>query len=93
MKTVVVTRHPSLVEHLKERGIIDESAEVIEHATENDVRGNHVIGILPVHLASLAGRYTNLTMNVPKELRGEELTIEQVREFAGEPVTYEVRVL
>lgn len=93
MDTIVVTRHPALVEYLKERGVIDNDVEVVDHATAEIVKGKHVIGVLPTHLAALTGKYTNVGLNVPKELRGEELTLEQVRQYASTPTDYEIRVL
>lgn len=85
---VVVTRHPALVDYLAELGIVAE--EVITHATAEDVAGKHVIGVLPLHLAALTVTVTTVPLNIPPELRGEELTLEQVREFAGTPATYYV---
>lgn len=89
--TVVVTRHPALVEHLRREGIISADAEVITHATPEQVTGRHVIGVLPLRLAALAASVTEVPLNVPAELRGQELTLEQVRRYAGAPITYTVR--
>ena len=41
---LVVTRHPALVELLRERGIVGPDVEVREHVTAEDVRGRHVVG-------------------------------------------------
>lgn len=88
---LVVTRHEELVVLLRERGIISgDDIEVIEHATASDVRGRDVIGVLPLHLAALARSVTTVPMRIAAELRGRELTIEQVREFARAPETYRV---
>lgn len=89
---VVVTRHPALVEYLREEGVIDETTEIIEHASPDDVRGRHVIGVLPHHLSASAeaASVTEVPLNLPPELRGQELTVEQVRQYAGEPSTYVV---
>ena len=85
---VIVTRHAGLVEYLEEAGIIPAGTPVIGQASVEDVKGKHVIGVLPNHLAVHAASLTEIPLNLPIELRGKELTIEQVREFAGEPVTY-----
>ena len=110
MSELVVTRHPALVDYLREEGIIparrDEFAdylqnqgiipvsydevEVISHATEDDVAGRDVIGVLPLRLAAEAKSITEVPMNVPPELRGQELTIDQIREYAGSATTYRV---
>ncbi len=88
---LVVTRHKALVEYLKEIDLINDRDPVISHATDVDVDGNHVIGVLPLSLASLCATVTEIPMNIPPELRGKELSIEQVRQYAGWPRTYEVR--
>ena len=90
MKTVIVTRHLAFIAHLQEIGLAPDDAEIITHATPEAVRGAHVIGMLPLHLAAEAAQVTTVPLNVPTELRGQELTIEQVREFAGEPESFVV---
>lgn len=87
---VVVTRHPALVEYLTELGVVPADTEVVTHATAEQVRGRHVFGVLPLHLAAEAASVTEVTLHVPAELRGVELTLEQVRQFAGPLVEYKV---
>lgn len=87
---VVVTRHPALVEYLTELGVVHAGTEVVTHATAEQVRGRHVFGVLPLHLAAEAASVTEVTLHVPAELRGVELTLEQVRQFAGPLTTYKV---
>ena len=89
-ETVVVTRHPALVEYLVEIGLIPADTAVIAHATIDDVRNKHVIGVLPLSLAVHAVSVTEVAMALPPELRGKELDIDQVRASAGAPVTYTV---
>jgi len=91
--TIVVTRHPALVALLQERGLIEEGVRVIPHATPQDVRGKHVIGILPLSLAALAASVTEIPLNLSAELRGKELDLETLRRIAAEPVTYKVTVV
>lgn len=87
---VVVTRHAALVEYLTELGVVPAGTEVVTHATAEQVRGRHVFGVLPLHLAAEAASVTEVPLNVPAELRGVELTLEQVRQFAGPLVEYKV---
>lgn len=87
---VVVTRHRALVEYLIEIGLVPNGTPVIEHATEDDVSGAHVIGVLPVHLAALALSYTEIPLNAPKDTRGQELNLDDVRKYAGRPRTFKV---
>lgn len=90
VRPVVVTRHPALVEYLTELGVVPAGTEVVAHATAEQVRGRHVFGVLPLHLAAEARRVTEVPLHVPAELRGVELTLAQVRQFAGPLTSYVV---
>lgn len=85
---VLVTRHEALVEYFKELGI--KFDKVISHATEGDVRGNDVYGILPLHLASLANTVTTIDMNLPAEMRGKELSLTDIEAYFTGMSTYKV---
>ena len=87
---VVVTRHAALIDHLIDIGVIDGDTPVLTHVTPDDVRGKHVIGVLPMHLAVEARSITEVPLKIPAELRGQELDLGQVRDFASHPVTYHV---
>jgi hypothetical protein len=94
METVVVTRHQNLLKYLKEICLVTGNEIVITgNATPDDVRGKHVIGVLPNFLAAEAACLTEVPLRIPQELRGRELSIEEIREFAGEPTSYKVAVV
>ena len=75
MDTVIVTRHSGLVEWLKRRGI---EGEVVSHADEETVRGKRVYGVLPFRLAALADEFVEVSFAVPVELRGKELSADDI---------------
>lgn len=54
---LVITRHVSLVEYLKEIGIVDEIVKVLSHATSDDVARRDVIGVLPHSLSCLTNSF------------------------------------
>ena len=89
---LVVTRHGALVEYLREIGLCDETVEVKAHATQMDVLDKRVAGVLPHNLSCLCDTYTEVPLSLPQELRGVELTLEQVRQYAGTARTYKVLV-
>lgn len=89
-KVIAVTRHPALIQYFHETGLLPEGAPVMDRATARDVRGAHVIGVLPLHLMALAESVTKVPFLVP-DMRGRELSIEEIRSAAGRPVTYQVR--
>jgi len=91
MRTLVVTRHAALVALLQERGIIGEGAEVLSHVSDPSVLdGAHVVGVLPFELAARAAAVTVVPLALGPEDRGVELSLDRLREIAGEATTYEV---
>lgn len=78
-QVVIVSRHPAQVAYLRSLGYegID-----IPHATAKDVAGMTVIGNLPMNLACLCKKVGCADMTLPPELRGVELTLEQVQQYS-----------
>ena len=93
METVIVTRHPALVQLLAELGLAPEGTPVVSQVAPADVAGKHVIGVLPMHLAALAAQVTEVPLALTPELRGKELDLETLKKVAGAPVTYKVTVV
>ena len=91
MQRVIVTRHPALVEYLAEIGLVVEKTPVLAHVRVEDVRGKHVIGVLPLHLAAEAARVTEIPVRLTPADRGKELDISRLREIADAPRTFVVR--
>lgn len=91
-KQPVITRHKALVAYLLDKDIIKEGEyKLIEHADYKDVEGQDVIGVLPLQLASYAKSVTEVPLKLTPEMRGKELTFEEVEKVAEEPVQYIVR--
>lgn len=88
---VIVTRHVGLVEYLKAQSLLSTHADVLSHVDAAQIRGRHVVGVLPLHLAAAALVVTEVPLHIPPELRGQELTADQVAEYAGAPVSYSTR--
>lgn len=85
---VIITRHPGLVQVLHELAPETLNAPILDRADPEQIRGKHVYGVLPLTLACLADKVTNVTLNVPQELRGTELTADQVRQYMTELETF-----
>lgn len=91
-KQPVITRHKALVEYLLDKDIIKGGDyKLIEHADYKDVEGQDVIGVLPLQLASYAKSVTEVPLKLTPDMRGKELTFEEVEKVAQEPVQYIVR--
>ena len=91
-KQPVITRHKALLAYLLDKDIIKEGEyKLIEHADYKDVEGQDVIGVLPLQLASYAKSVTEVPLKLTPEMRGKELTFEEVEKIAQEPVQYIVR--
>lgn len=86
MTTYFVSRHPGARDWAAEAGIAVDL--VVVHLDPVDVApGDNVIGSLPVNLAAdvcaRGARYLHLSLELPAELRGRELTAEQMRELGA----------
>lgn len=76
---IVVTRHQGLLEWLRSHyPELMEGAEIIPHASAEQVRGKIVVGNLPPALAAEALVIYAPTYEVPAELRGKELSAEDL---------------
>lgn len=94
MTTYFVTRHPGAREWAKAQGI--EVDHVVDHLDVQGIQpGDVVIGSLPVNLAcqvcERGGRYVHLSLEIPKEWRGKELTKEQMDAFGAKIEEYTIR--
>jgi hypothetical protein len=87
---LIVTRHAGLVTFLRRLGY---TGPVVEHATAEDVRRRVVIGVLPLHLAAEAAAVGSVVMELPREKRGQELSVEEVEEFFDRIDWFVVRTL
>ena len=90
MNKLIVTRHPALRELLIGKGLVSSDVPILEHATREDVKGKKVFGVLPLALACEAQSITEISLNVPLELRGKELDLATLRRIAGEITTFRV---
>ncbi|MDA0129467.1 CRISPR-associated protein Csx16 [Vibrio sp. MarTm2] len=86
-----VSRHPGAIQWAKAQAI-----PVDRFVTHLDIqsiqKGDHVIGNLPIHLAEqiclYGARYFHLSLDLPPELRGQELSAEQLNELKAEVREY-----
>jgi len=84
-KLYVLTRHGGLVDWLQAKGYIDD-AQVVAHADdaflESLQTGDVVIGVAPPHLIAAinqqGARFIAVEMRIPHELRGRELSAEDM---------------
>ena len=90
---VVVTRHNALVQYLIKNGIVPEGTQAVSHASEDVVRGQQVIGVLPMRLAALTRSFTEVSLTLRPDQRGKELTLEDIEGANPQLTTYEVKVI
>ena len=90
MNKIVTTRQPNLIHYLRKEGLIEDSVELMPRVLPGEVRGKHVFGVIPLHLAAEAELVTEVPLIVPPHLRGKELTLEEIYRYARNPVTYRV---
>ena len=86
MSTWFVSRHPGAQQWAEQQGIRVDA--LITHLDTSTVQpGDRVIGSLPVNLVAevceRGGRYLHLTLNLPPELRGQELSANDMRRLGA----------
>lgn len=86
-QTLIVTRHQGLVDWLASRGI---TGDVMASVTPDDVRGKHVIGVLPLHIAAVADKVTTVSFQCPPDLRGKDLSPDQLDQLGAVLATFKV---
>jgi CRISPR-associated protein Csx16 len=93
MATYFVTRHPGASEWAADLGL-DVDRPVAHLDIGNVASGDVVIGTLPVNLAAdvceRGGRYLHLSLDIPPESRGKELTVDEMRRFGARIEEYRV---
>jgi len=82
MANLLITRHPGAVDWAKKAGYqFDAFYSHLDDLTCVH-SGDNCFGILPVNIAeqicAIGASYYHLSLNLPSELRGQELTAEQL---------------
>ena len=93
MTTFFVSRHPGALDWAAGEGVAVDQA--IAHLDPEIIQpGDVVIGTLPIHLAARVcergGRYLHLSLELPPEQRGRELSAAELRRFGARLEEYRV---
>ena len=96
MKTYFISRHPGALEWAQRNGF--ENAETVAHFDPEVVQpGDQIIGTLPVHLAGQVcdrgGRYFHLSMTVPADRRGTEISADDMDSFGAHVKEFNIQPL
>lgn len=85
MRVAIVSRHKSTIDFVK---AMFRDVTVLEHV--NDIEElkdfDLIVGNLPLPMVAeikrMGKRFVMVSLNIPKELRGKELTLEELHKFA-----------
>lgn len=96
MTTYFISRHPGAAEWAESEGFhIDQRLAHFDVATVQP--GDVVLGTLPISLVAAVnargGRYFHLTLELPAEARGRELSADDMRDFGARLEAYSARKL
>ena len=95
---VVVSDHKNLPEYLMMKDIIplmNPSEYLVlgeDEVTEDKAYLQNIIGSVPMRIAEKASSYTEVIIKVPPELKGKDLTLEEIDEYILPTKTYSVEV-
>lgn len=86
MTTYFVSRHPGAIAWVKQQDFALD--QLLTHLDASLIEaGDRVIGTLPIHLAARVcesgGRYFHLSLDLSAEKRGQELSIDELREYGA----------
>ena len=91
MSTWFITRHPGAVAWAQRRGLAVDR-QLAHLAPEQIAPGDTVIGTLPVNLVARVcargGRYLHLSLDLPAEARGRELTADELERYGARLEAY-----
>ncbi|MEZ9552737.1 CRISPR-associated protein Csx16 [Vibrio breoganii] len=95
MTTYLVTRHPATVDWILQQGIqVDINLEHLA-CLDQIKAGDVVIGVLPItivcQLNELGAEYIHFGLNVPREFRGKEISLEDLERFSPRLETFFVQ--
>lgn len=95
MTTYFVSRHPGAVEWARRRGIAVD--QLVSHLDPQLISATDmVIGTLPVNLAAevcaRGARYMHLSLDLPTEARGQELSAADLDRYGARLECYIIRV-
>ena len=96
MKTYFISRHSGAIQWAKNKNLrVDEFMEHID--TESFVNGDTVIGTLPINiiyeLQKKGVTVLSLILDLPRELRGKELSLEQLTDCNARLINYCVNIV
>ncbi len=79
---IIVSQHQAVIEWIKQEFNMDDEVTVLTQVTSPEqIAGAIVIGTLPPHLAASTKYYGALELpDLPAELHGQELTVQQMRD-------------
>ncbi len=93
MTTFFVSRHPGALDWAAGEGI-DVDAVIVHLDPETIQSGDVVVGTLPIHLAARVcergGRYLHLSLEIPPDWRGRELSAADLRRRGARLEEYRV---
>ena len=89
---LIVARHPGVSKWLESQGIVGDSVEHVDNPEQ--VRNKNVVGVIPFYLAAEANEVYSIDIpDLPREMRGKDLTPEEMDKYGATLTRYKVTKL
>ena len=93
MTTYFISRHQGALEWIKKQGItVDLCLSHIE--PEQIKKGDTILGTLPINIVAMINQqganYLHLSLQLPADKRGQELTVQEMEQYQAKLEAYEV---
>ena len=90
IEKIVVVKFPELANLFEEMGLVPPGTKRVIYASEEDVRGKDVFGVVPIYLARHANSITEVPVLAGNQISRVMSDINLIRQYAKPPKRYKV---
>lgn len=93
MEKIIVSKHESVEKYLKEQEIVPGYIKRYPFVNEDFAKGKHIYGIVPMNIAALAGKFTEVKITLHHSEKYKEVSASRINAQVKNVRTYIVTEL